>query len=137
MFQKMAENKVYRKSVTEDYEQSRKGHKMKLHHRQEGQIHVVCVAGKIDTSIVPEFGQEMDEIVAGGDRSLLLDLSGVTYISSGGLRVILATAKRLKEPGDRFAVCGLSDEVRGVFEIAGFTRILRVYPTAEDAAGSL
>ena len=64
-----------------------------------------------------------------GNRKILLDFSGVPYISSRGLRVILATAKKLKNPGDKFGLCSLSPEVFKIMKLAGFTSIFSIFAT--------
>lgn len=64
--------------------------------------------GRIDTATAPELEQAINKVIDGGQRKVLLDFAGVTYISSGGLRVLLATAKKLKNPGDKFGICALS-----------------------------
>jgi len=100
--------------------------------RIEG-IQVVHVTGRIENTTAAIFGQEIGRIVGNGNRQLLLDLAGVSYINSAGLREVLVAAKRLKKPGDRCVFCGLSGEVQKIFELSGFTTILQVYPTVLDA----
>jgi anti-anti-sigma factor len=106
---------------------------MDLRFEKMGDIQVIHVKGRIESTTAEIFGQEIGRTIADGNHQLLLDLSGVSYINSAGLRAVLAAAKRLRNPGDRFALCGLSDEVREVFDLAGFTRILQVYPMVGDA----
>jgi len=109
---------------------------MELQCEEIGQIQVVHVIGKIDSTSAEAFRQGIEKIIANGNRQLLFDFSRVPYINSAGLRVVLVTVKILKEPGDRCAFCGLSAEVLGVFEVAGFTRILQFYPSVIDATSS-
>ncbi len=106
---------------------------MDLHYEKQGDIQIVHVTGRIESTTAGIFGHEIERSIANGNRQLLLDLAGVTYINSAGLRAVLAAAKRLRNPGDRCVLCGLSDEVRRVFELAGFTKILQVYPAVGDA----
>jgi len=94
---------------------------------------VLSVYGRVDTSTAPELEQAINKQIGEGNRKILLDFSGVTYISSGGLRVLLATAKKLKNPGDRFALCSLSAEVAKILKLAGFTSIFSISPTEGEA----
>jgi len=55
------------------------------------------------------------------------------YISSAGLRVLLVTAKRLGGSGGSLHICGLNETVDEVFEISGFSVILNVFGTADEA----
>ncbi|MCE5298808.1 MAG: STAS domain-containing protein [Methanoregulaceae archaeon] len=97
---------------------------------------VLSVSGRIDTSAAPELEQAITKEIGQGNRKILLDFSGVPYISSGGLRVILATAKKLKQPGDKFGLCSLSPEVFKILSLAGFTSIFSIYPSEGEALAS-
>ncbi len=87
---------------------------------------ILSIAGRIDTSTAPDLEQAINRQIDEQKRLILLDFSGVTYISSGGLRVLLATAKKLKNPGDKFALCSLSAEVLKILKLAGFTSIFSI-----------
>jgi len=89
--------------------------------------------GRIDTATAPELEQAINKVIDGGQRKVLLDFAGVTYISSGGLRVLLATAKKLKNPGDKFGICALSPEVMKILKLAGFTSIFSIYASEGEA----
>jgi anti-sigma B factor antagonist len=106
---------------------------MELKPEKIGEITVVHVTGRIDGTSAEAFSREIRGIVSAGSRRLLLDFSAMPYINSAGLRAILVVAKMLKNPGDRCVLCSLSDEVRGIFELAGFTKILQIYPAVQDA----
>jgi len=96
-----------------------------------GDVTVGVVAGRLDAAGAPSLEVFCREWIQAGTRKLVLDLSGLDYISSAGLRAILATAKRLQTAGGAIAVCGLSGVVREVFTISGFDALL---PVAEDRA---
>ena len=99
----------------------------------QGDVTVVSIAGRIDTVSAPELEGEINRTIDGGNRKLLLDFSKVTYISSGGLRVLLATAKKLKDPGDRYGLCCLSPDVHKIIRLAGFTSIFSIYGSEGEA----
>jgi len=98
-----------------------------------GDVSIISIVGRIDTVSAPELEQEINRTIEGGTRKILLDFSGVIYISSGGLRVLLATAKKLKDPDDRYALCCLSADVHKIIRLAGFTSIFSIYPTEGEA----
>jgi len=89
--------------------------------------------GRIDTATAPELEQAINKVIDGGQRKVLLDFAGISYISSGGLRVLLATAKKLKNPGDKFGICALSPEVLKILKLAGFTSIFSIYASEGEA----
>lgn len=99
----------------------------------QGDVTVLSIAGRIDTVSAPELEQEINRTIEGGTRKILLDFTGVTYISSGGLRVLLATAKKLKNPGDRYGLCSLSPDVHKIIRLAGFTSIFSIYGSEGEA----
>jgi len=94
---------------------------------------ILSITGRIDTATAPELEQAINKEIDTGHRQILLNFSGVSYISSGGLRVLLATAKKLKTPGDKFGICGLSQEVLKILKLAGFTSIFSIYPSEGEA----
>ena len=94
---------------------------------------ILAVAGRIDTGAAPALEQVINQEIERQHRKILLDFSSVSYISSGGLRVLLATAKKLKNPGDRFALCSLTPEVLKILRLAGFTSIFSISPTEGEA----
>ena len=96
-----------------------------------GDVTVGVVAGRLDAAGAPSLEVFCREWIQAGTRKLVLDLSALDYISSAGLRAILATAKRLQAAGGTLAVCGLTGVVREVFTISGFDALL---PVAEDRA---
>ena len=73
---------------------------------------------------------------AGADR-VVLDLSGVEYISSVGLRVLMLASKQVKAQGGSLAVCGLGPVVREIFEISRFTLVLDVFSALREALARL
>lgn len=104
---------------------------------ETGGVGVLSVAGRVDTATAPALEQAIDGVIAGGGRRLLIDLAGVPYISSGGLRVLLATAKRLRGDGDGYALCSLSPEVEKVMRLTGFSSILAIHPDRAAALAAL
>ena len=78
---------------------------------------------------------QLDESRDGG--VLVLDLAGLDYVSSAGLRVLLKAAKEARAAGSRFALAGLRPAVREVFEVSGFFAVLTAYPTRAEALAAL
>src|SRR5512138_1058162 len=106
---------------------------MEITTRNRENATVIAVAGRIDTATAPALEQAINQEIDGQHRKILLDFSAVSYISSGGLRVLLATAKKLKNPGDRFGLCSLSPEVMKILKLAGFTSIFSISPSEGEA----
>ena len=106
---------------------------MELKCENRGDIRVVHVAGRIDGSNADAFGLALRDMSGGGNHHLLIDMGAVPYINSAGLRAVLAAAKNQQKHDERCVICGLSGEVREIFDLAGFLNILQVYPSVEEA----
>jgi anti-sigma B factor antagonist len=94
---------------------------------------ILALAGRVDTTTAADLEREINRQIESGNRKILLNFSGVTYISSGGLRVLLSAAKKLHNNDDKFALCCLSAEVFKVLKLTGFTSILSVYGSEGEA----
>ncbi len=68
--------------------------------------------------------------------TLLLDFTRIDYLSSAGLRLLLSFSKKLKAKGGSLILFSLSEDVVEVIKMAGFERILKIYPTERQALSS-
>jgi len=98
---------------------------------------VVGVDGRLDSTTSAKLEAELLGQIANAERQLVLDCSRLAYITSAGLRAVLVAAKKLKNAEGALVLCALSDAVMKVFDLAGFTRILRITPTLDDALAEL
>ena len=75
----------------------------------------------------------MAALDAAGERRIVVDLGSVDYISSAGLGVLFSLAKHMRETGGSLAICALGDQVRRVFDLAGYIPHFTVTVTRADA----
>jgi len=106
---------------------------MKLSTSSEGEVTVVKLEGNLDTQTSPEAQEELNRLMDEGSQKLLLDFAELAYISGSGLRVLLTVAKRLAPDEGEMRICNLNDVVNEVFEISGFSTILKVFPSDSEA----
>ncbi|BDZ70759.1 STAS domain-containing protein [Methanobacterium petrolearium] len=99
-------------------------------------VEVVFVSGRLDAYNSNLVEGKFNEIIDSGKIQIVADLSGVDYISSSGLRVMLASLKKLNKMGGTLKLSGLQQYVLEVFEIAGFTPLFQIYDSQEDAIAS-
>ena len=104
--------------------------------RQDGVLSA-RVGGRIDGSNAVEFEEAIKTAIEESDRAVIMDFERLTYISSAGLRAILLTAKALGNRNAKFALCSLSGQIREVFEMSGFDKIIAMYPSRVEALASL
>lgn len=109
---------------------------MQISTRTSNDIHIVAIAGSLDSTTAPEAQKAIDAVLIGA-RKVALDFSELDYISSAGLRVLLGAAKHLRASGVTLRMFGLNQSVREVFEISGFSTILAVYPSEAEALGAM
>ena len=100
-------------------------------------LQVIQLQGRLDNATSQAFEANALGVIGAGGRSLLIDLAGLDYISSAGLRVALTVAKRMKAAGGRLGFCSPSPPVAEVFEISGVDAIVEIYPDPETAAAAL
>lgn len=99
----------------------------------QGPAVVVRLAGQLDTLTAKPFESHLAAHISQGQKRIIVDLADVNYISSYGLRVFLLTAKQLRSDRRAFTLCRLTPEVKKIFRISGFDKILAIRETLEEA----
>lgn len=97
---------------------------------------LVRLVGRLDSNTAAALEEMLPQRVQ-SEPAIVVDLGGVPYVSSAGLRVLLKSAKAAKAAGARLVLASLSADVFEVFEISGFTAIFTIHPTAEEGVAAL
>ena len=100
-------------------------------------IPIIKVSGRIDASTSRDLETALNELIDQNKAQIVLDLGSVEYISSVGLRVMLAALKKVRPKQGDVLLTGLQPFVREVFEITGFTKLFSIYPSPEEAVGHI
>jgi|GEM_PF-786449 len=87
--------------------------------QRAGDVHVVALTGELDKDSAPSFDAELKRVEATDARQIVVDLSGLTFIGSDGLKVFIHANTRSRGDGDRLMLVRASDEVQSTFEVAG------------------
>lgn len=106
---------------------------MEITKENNGNITIVSINGRLDTTNYNNFDKELDALVSSGSNNLIIDCSDMNYISSSGLRVFLVYLKKMKAEGGSLAICGMQSMIKEVFTISGFTSLFSIYETREEA----
>jgi anti-anti-sigma factor len=93
----------------------------------------LALAGRVDSRTAPDLQRRVSALLDERPRALIVDMRETAYISSAGLRVLLAAAKRLESGGHRLVLCALSEPVRQVFEMSGFTQLMTIVDSRGEA----
>jgi anti-sigma B factor antagonist len=100
-------------------------------------VHVIPVDGYVDFDAAPQLKRVIIRHIDEGGRQLVIDLSGVGFIDSIGLGVLVGALKRLREVGGSMAVVCPGDEMRNIFEIVGLESVIPLYPSRDDAVSAI
>ena len=94
---------------------------------------LVGVSGRLDQNLTPALEEQFEELLAQGHHRLVVDLTNVTYINSGGLRCLVSAWRKAKKAGGNLILTGLNDRVQKVFAMVGFDKVFEIYPNQKSA----
>ena len=106
---------------------------MDVSFRENGAYGLITITGRVDATNAPELDSQLDEILVQTNLAVIVDLSGVEYMSSAGLRSILKLAKQCQEKKLFLGCCSLQPNVAEVFRISGFSTIIKLFDNLESA----
>jgi len=94
---------------------------------------VLPLEGEIDLHVSPSIAASISTMVQQRPKQLVIDLSRVSYIDSSGLAVLIEGMQNVVGYGGRFALAGLQDAVRPIFEIARLDQVFRIFDDVDAA----
>jgi len=94
---------------------------------------VLPLEGEIDLHVSPNLTAALNRMIDKKPKQLVVDLSRVTYIDSAGLAALIEGMQKIEAYGGKFALAGLQETVRSIFEIARLDQIFRISPDADAA----
>lgn len=104
-----------------------------IEHEEKNGVSVVYFMGKLDTRTSLEAEKYVNEIVDDGADNILMNFEDLDFISSTGLRIILATGKKLTSAGGKLTLCSPNITVNDVLKMSGFNRMFGVFESEEEA----
>ena len=100
---------------------------------QPGGIGVIRPIGRLDLLTATEIRQRFAQAIAAGNHRLIVDLAEVSFMDSSGLAALISGLKATRLAGGDLRIARLTDQARELFELTGLNRVLRPYPTVEEA----
>jgi anti-sigma B factor antagonist len=97
---------------------------------------VLPLEGEIDLHVAPQISASLSAMIAKKPKKLVVDLSNVSYIDSSGLAVLIEAMQNVGAYGGKFALTGLQDAVRPIFEIARLDQVFHIFPDNAAALGA-
>jgi len=113
---------------------------MPLSHRNYGKARVLAPKGRLDHDTCEAFQADLKphaEACAQEGSALVLDQSGLEYVSSAGLRCLMNAAREAKARAGRIVVAAMQPVVAEIFHISRFNLVLEVFPTLRDALATV
>jgi anti-sigma B factor antagonist len=109
---------------------------MEITTNEVGAVTVMTVNGRVDSATAPELESALKQLVDGDKNRLVLDLAGVDYMSSAGLRAMVSTLKSAKRANGDLRLASPSTRVGEVLRLAGLTSIFSIYTNQSEAVSS-
>ena len=94
---------------------------------------VLRIDGRIDAASSSVLERKINKLIDEHRNHLLLDFSQVDYLSSAGMRVLLASLKRIKAKKGIFGIFSVAEDVSEIIRLAGFDKILLIFPNEKEA----
>lgn len=106
---------------------------MNLSEEKQGDVHIIIITGRLDAISAPTAEKHVFEVINNGSHKLVLDLGGVDYLSSAGMRMLLSTTKKLKGISGKIVLCSVTPNVMDVLKMSGFDHVLDMVKTRNEA----
>jgi anti-sigma B factor antagonist len=104
--------------------------------KQQGQTTIVSITGSVDALTAGELTDMLLGNVNSHHKHLVVDLSGVDFMSSSGLRSIMTSLKESRQKGGDLRLAAAQPGVEKILKMSGFTNILKTFPSVEQAVSS-
>ncbi|MBI5935691.1 MAG: STAS domain-containing protein [Chloroflexi bacterium] len=99
-----------------------------------GDASIMTVSGRVDSETAPQLDDALAQLAAGGNNKIVLDLKGVDYMSSAGLRAIVKAAQAAQKAGGDFRLAAVSNAVEVVLRTVGMLQMFKLYTSSGEAA---
>jgi len=97
----------------------------------------VEVRGRLDQSQTPDLNAALIELINAEHYRLIVNLSDVSYINSGGLRCLVSAWRKAQARNGNVILFGLNDRLCEIFTMIGFDKVFQIYPTQEEALSAM
>ena len=106
---------------------------MEIIEKKIGGVSIVALGGRLDAYVSGDVEQKLNALVDADEVCLVVSLAGLDYISSSGLRVLLASLKKVRKRDGDIKLASMKPHIKEVFDVAGFSQLFSIYDL-EDVA---
>jgi anti-anti-sigma factor len=97
-------------------------------------IQLIVLQGRLDQTQTPQLEAELTQLLdKNGRNRLIIDLSQVTYINSGGLRCLVGSWRKARQSDGNLILCGLSNRLLEIFAMVGFDKVFQIVKDVNEA----
>lgn len=104
-----------------------------IQEKKNGSITTVTINGRLDAVSSPLAEKFIFDLINNHQHQLILEFSGVNYLSSAGMRMLLSTTKKLRGVSGRLVVCSVQNNVMDILKMSGFDHVLELIENEEEA----
>ncbi len=110
---------------------------MEIEYNELKRCDVIKVKGRIDSSTAPKFAEAVNKVLDAGRYRIVIDMDGLDFISSAGLRVLIGTQKTCKRYNrGEVVLANVPETIMSSLELAGFTPLFKIFNDAVSAVGN-
>jgi anti-anti-sigma factor len=102
-----------------------------------GNVCIVTLSGRIDSANASDVMAELTSLISSGEKSILVDLRDVLYLTSAAFRALLVATNEAARQAANFALCNLAGHVRELFEMSGLLEVFTIHNSREEALKQL
>ncbi len=106
---------------------------MEFEVQKQGEVVVLAPAGEIDASNIPELQGAFSQILQKGNTKIVVDMSGVSYMDSSALGVLVNSLKQLRREQGSLKLANLNGNVERIFKLTRLINFFEAYPSTEQA----
>ena len=106
---------------------------MEIQDRQIAGVTILAIQGTVDALTAPRITEYIQGLISSGNIRMVADFSGVSYISSAGLRMLLGAVKQTRSNGGDLFLVDIRPDVEKVLRMSGFTSIMKIFPDIDSA----
>jgi len=105
--------------------------------KEVNEVVVISLVGNLDSNTAPDAEKVINEWLEKETKKMVINLAETKYLSSAGLRVFLGTVKKITAAGGAVKLCSPNEVVQEILDISGFSTILDVKATEQEAIDEL
>jgi anti-anti-sigma factor len=106
---------------------------VKVEEKKQGDVLILYLSGRLDNPGSHDLTEAAKKVIESGERNLLIHVENLNYMNSSGLRVLLDVEKKCQAKEGKVAICSPKGMVRRVIELVGFSKLLPIYDSEEEA----